>query len=108
MGEPTERLQHPEGRPARIALLLYGSPDHDSRVLKSAAALRDAGAEVLIIGRSIIHTGAVEGHSLIGADLPVYRTQDLDLTRDRKSTRLNSSHVAISYAVFCLKKKKCR
>src|SRR5690625_5925697 len=27
------------------------------------------------------------------------------LTTDRKSTRLNSSHVAISYAVFCLKKK---
>src|SRR5690625_5696574 len=29
----------------------------------------------------------------------------VDVT-DRKSTRLNSSHVAISYAVFCLKKKK--
>src|SRR3989442_4444271 len=28
--------------------------------------------------------------------------------RDRKSTRLNSSHVRISYAVFCLKKKKQR
>src|SRR2546429_415628 len=28
--------------------------------------------------------------------------------RDRKSTRLNSSHGYISYAVFCLKKKKCR
>src|SRR5207253_3963192 len=28
------------------------------------------------------------------------------LYRDRKSTRLNSSHVAISYAVFCLKKKR--
>src|SRR5436305_10924123 len=28
------------------------------------------------------------------------------LRRDRKSTRLNSSHVRISYAVFCLKKKK--
>src|SRR5690625_6980289 len=28
------------------------------------------------------------------------------IIRDRKSTRLNSSHVAISYAVFCLKKKK--
>src|SRR5690625_5349351 len=28
------------------------------------------------------------------------------ITKDRKSTRLNSSHVAISYAVFCLKKKK--
>src|SRR5690625_6279753 len=30
------------------------------------------------------------------------------LQRDRKSTRLNSSHVAISYAVFCLNKKKPR
>src|SRR5215475_15049617 len=29
-----------------------------------------------------------------------------ELGRDRKSTRLNSSHVKISYAVFCLKKKK--
>src|SRR5256885_16902354 len=28
--------------------------------------------------------------------------------RDRKSTRLNSSHLVISYAVFCLKKKKYR
>src|SRR6266496_6469117 len=28
------------------------------------------------------------------------------VARDRKSTRLNSSHVEISYAVFCLKKKK--
>src|SRR5438132_13126529 len=28
--------------------------------------------------------------------------------RDRKSTRLNSSHTVISYAVFCLKKKKIR
>src|SRR5438874_3635656 len=31
---------------------------------------------------------------------------DLREGRDRKSTRLNSSHVEISYAVFCLKKKK--
>src|SRR5258707_1538428 len=30
------------------------------------------------------------------------------LTRDRKSTRLNSSHANISYAVFCLKKKNTR
>src|SRR5215510_16410469 len=29
-----------------------------------------------------------------------------NVASDRKSTRLNSSHVAISYAVFCLKKKK--
>src|SRR5256885_6648013 len=33
------------------------------------------------------------------------RTQP-DVARDRKSTRLNSSHLVISYAVFCLKKKK--
>src|SRR5687767_15762069 len=30
----------------------------------------------------------------------------VELTEDRKSTRLNSSHELISYAVFCLKKKK--
>src|SRR5436309_7552600 len=32
--------------------------------------------------------------------------RDVPKDRDRKSTRLNSSHVKISYAVFCLKKKK--
>src|SRR2546427_9819992 len=32
--------------------------------------------------------------------------EPLLVTRDRKSTRLNSSHSQISYAVFCLKKKK--
>src|SRR5437899_12323649 len=35
--------------------------------------------------------------------LHLFRT---DSQRDRKSTRLNSSHLGISYAVFCLKKKK--
>src|SRR5258708_29799869 len=34
------------------------------------------------------------------------QTQDPLRRRDRKSTRLNSSHQIISYAVFCLKKKK--
>src|SRR2546426_2532144 len=34
---------------------------------------------------------------------PFYFNSD---TKDRKSTRLNSSHLVISYAVFCLKKKK--
>src|SRR5690625_6325257 len=33
---------------------------------------------------------------------------DMPTEADRKSTRLNSSHVAISYAVICLKKKKYR
>src|SRR2546426_6727424 len=33
-------------------------------------------------------------------------SDSVDWRRDRKSTRLNSSHLVISYAVFCLKKKK--
>src|SRR5207302_10148577 len=37
----------------------------------------------------------------------VYRI-DIAARKDRKSTRLNSSHVKISYAVFCLKKKKIK
>src|SRR5437588_5984909 len=35
------------------------------------------------------------------------RVQASDHRRDRKSTRLNSSHTVSSYAVFCLKKKTC-
>src|SRR5207249_8091466 len=49
--------------------------------------------------------------SRIAAEIPDFRPLDhLAAKRakrlDRKSTRLNSSHVSISYAVFCLKKKK--
>src|SRR5690348_17452291 len=36
------------------------------------------------------------------------RTSSSTVAEDRKSTRLNSSHPSISYAVFCLKKKKTR
>src|SRR5690625_7048550 len=38
--------------------------------------------------------------------IDVYDSRQLDDIEDRKSTRLNSSHVASSYAVSCLKKKK--
>src|SRR5438067_8547650 len=38
--------------------------------------------------------------------VPVLSFTNFQSARDRKSTRLNSSHVSISYAVFCLKKKK--
>src|SRR5690349_22207005 len=52
----------------------------------------------------------VEDNRMVG--LKVLRDRwanDPDMVRlDRKSTRLNSSHVEISYAVFCLKKKKIR
>src|SRR5256885_2575557 len=41
-----------------------------------------------------------------GARTPYQYVQKVDAFQDRKSTRLNSSHLVISYAVFCLKKKK--
>src|SRR5690625_1539862 len=44
-------------------------------------------------------------HSLTGCQGEM-TNESFDIYIDRKSTRLNSSHVAISYAVFCLKKKK--
>src|SRR3712207_6848678 len=48
-----------------------------------------------------------DGHRLVGGRGVAAQTmKDPDRTRDRKSTRLNSSHANISYAVFCLKKKK--
>src|SRR5690625_5685904 len=40
-----------------------------------------------------------------GASTWVDTAEEVPSAEDRKSTRLNSSHVAISYAVFCLKKK---
>src|SRR5437773_6835507 len=42
----------------------------------------------------------------MGDACDVENSRALADTRDRKSTRLNSSHITISYAVFCLKKKK--
>src|SRR2546426_3288522 len=41
----------------------------------------------------------------VDGELAVERPAEL-ASQDRKSTRLNSSHLVISYAVFCLKKKK--
>src|SRR5690606_20496836 len=51
------------------------------------------------------------GWTLTHAFMPLFsglsaKAEDEMIRRDRKSTRLNSSHVKISYAVFCLKKKK--
>src|SRR5262245_57100351 len=53
------------------------------------------------------HTTAIErvGIDPTGRKFAQYYTDDIKLI-DRKSTRLNSSHLGISYAVFCLKKKK--
>src|SRR3989442_13256582 len=43
---------------------------------------------------------------LLRSELGSERSSRVNFDGDRKSTRLNSSHVRISYAVFCLKKKK--
>src|SRR2546422_7665304 len=51
---------------------------------------------------SIVHFAAVMDIRGLGYECPSRRRNG----RDRKSTRLNSSHGYISYAVFCLKKKK--
>src|SRR2546422_5242276 len=58
---------------------------------------------------TLFRSRPVEGHRLQRRDLQLPRAAawaDRAGTRDRKSTRLNSSHGYISYAVFCLKKKK--
>src|SRR5688500_17628569 len=49
----------------------------------------------------------IEGKPIAGP-MPVAQaiTYGIQICEDRKSTRLNSSHLVISYAVFCLKKKK--
>src|SRR5690606_23606210 len=57
-------------------------------------------------GKVIISTGTKAlQEQLYHRDLPALRAA---LAPDRKSTRLNSSHVKLSYAVFCLKKKTPR
>src|SRR2546430_3147796 len=62
--------------------------------------------------RSDLRVGAKAGAGTFGVDLgEIHRFAEMHLESgpaqgDRKSTRLNSSHSQISYAVFCLKKKK--
>src|SRR5437870_6562964 len=51
---------------------------------------------------AILHIEIPHIEGVVLDELPARFIED----KDRKSTRLNSSHVAISYAVFCLKKKK--
>src|SRR5256885_6268014 len=51
------------------------------------------------------HRGKASDH---GTNQRMLGLSRVDAPEDRKSTRLNSSHLVISYAVFCLKKKKKR
>src|SRR5690625_6839918 len=84
---------------AHIAHGWLGSNRHVDNVLlhEKAGHLRIGGRLPVNVYGGIAHYAHWGGVSPEFGDIP---------TRDRKSTRLNSSHVAISYADFCLKKKK--
>src|SRR2546426_4865476 len=50
--------------------------------------------------------GRPVNRTLVGVGSGIPKRDRVGVVGDRKSTRLNSSHLVISYAVFCLKKKK--
>src|SRR2546426_1204383 len=72
---------------------------------RTAARVRSANLNTggRTLGRT--RTWVRRAHGLVGV---ISALNLLLLIIDRKSTRLNSSHLVISYAVFCLKKKKIR
>ena len=65
---------------------------------------------VALVGEQLRHAREAQDYSIpdvVGmTNLMTDQVLALESGEDRKSTRLNSSHVVISYAVFCLKKKK--
>src|SRR2546426_9323619 len=108
---------------ALIAALLAGSPPPPPPPppsLPLATVRVDVGEQRLVIELPPVDLpAATPGHDTmvglplchvlvpVSASLHSARVEVVDETgRDRKSTRLNSSHLVISYAVFCLKKKK--
>src|SRR2546422_8160737 len=69
-------------------------------------SLRRASRRRRVVGRPV-HAGAARADRAGAGDRPAHLPHRVSrLSGDRKSTRLNSSHGYISYAVFCLKKKK--
>src|SRR5689334_16591527 len=69
----------------------------DSRSLIGTITFDSTAGRYSFIGQQVVGSGAAASQSGSGA---------YSVDADRKSTRLNSSHSSISYAVFCLKKKK--
>src|SRR3712207_7171459 len=93
-------------RPPRSTLFPYTTLFRSSRfgVTPLAWSLDHVGPMTKTVEDAALMLDALAGHDPrdpASADVPVP-----DYTTDRKSTRLNSSHANISYAVFCLKKKK--
>src|SRR5207249_10777715 len=90
---------------ARDHPCLHSYPTRRSSDLNLAVPHQVLGARELVgehRSHQVLRVHALErrGHLLAAA-----RAQHGERPGDRKSTRLNSSHVSISYAVFCLKKK---
>src|SRR5688500_7581413 len=74
-----DRLPDIQGRAPRVALLVFNQVSNDNRVLKTAASLRDAGADVLIVGSE--RPGYPAGDDLVGDGLSIHRAPDFDLVR---------------------------
>src|SRR2546426_8045765 len=89
-------------RPPRSTLFPYTTLFRSRSV---AHACQRAGQAVPISTRIVAMCGAFILPELLRCALRAFHRLEAVIT-DRKSTRLNSSHLVISYAVFCLKKKK--
>src|SRR3712207_8561111 len=86
-------------RPPRSTLFPY------TTLFRSRAAQISHRLDVEEAGEPLgVVRGEGTGHR--GPEALAHQDELLGQQRDRKSTRLNSSHANISYAVFCLKKKK--
>src|SRR3712207_8817481 len=92
-------------RPPRSTLFPYTTLFRSAGV--DGAAADDAFDALVLHGAQLLDVGQ-PGKAAGGDHRDGERLRQLDggLHVDRKSTRLNSSHANISYAVFCLKKKK--
>src|SRR5204863_10148934 len=86
---------------------IYTLSLHDALPISRVRATRhQEGARVLDHQPAGLHGDGARRRRLGGGDLPLVHARHPGAdAEDRKSTRLNSSHVEISYAVFCLKKK---
>src|SRR5690606_41339567 len=93
--------------PTLLSLFFHGPPTTAIHTLSLHDAL-PIYAALLPPGRMPQGRHRARRHGQRTAALPDPDARGLQraLRQDRKSTRLNSSHVKISYAVFCLKKKK--
>src|SRR3989442_8245419 len=88
-------------RPPRSTLFPY------TTLFRSAHCAAESCGHILRGQRQDLESLRVAGHcQLLSRSVAENVRTIAQVRQDRKSTRLNSSHVRISYAVFCLKKKK--